>query len=147
MESKVSGHWTDDRLIAHLYGVEAEDAHLASCQECRARQTAMQANRRALDMASSENLGFDFLAAQRRAVYARLTDPKSHWFYPQVRRWTSAAAALFVLGGGVLIYQQNRPQPAPPTTISDAQLAQQVDNLAQDSEPQATAPLQALFEE
>ena len=27
VESNVSGHWTDEQLIAHLYGIGPEDRH------------------------------------------------------------------------------------------------------------------------
>ena len=32
VESNVSGHWTDEQLIAHLYGIGPEDRHLARRQ-------------------------------------------------------------------------------------------------------------------
>ncbi len=57
-----------------------------------------------------------------------------------------AAATVLVLGGALLVYEETRQQ-AMQNPVSDAQLAQQVSSMAQDSEPQPTAPLQALFEE
>lgn len=142
----MSGHWTDDRLIAYLYGAEPEDAHLEKCAECRMRAAQMQANRRAVEAVSEEEVSFDFLAAQRRKIYARLTDGGSWWSRAQARRWAAAAATVLVIGGGLLVYEETEQQ-AMASKVSDVQLAQQVSSMAQDSEPQPTAPLQALFEE
>jgi anti-sigma factor RsiW len=146
MESKVSGHWTDDRLIAHLYGVEPEDAHFENCVECKTRLARMEANRRALDRSAEEEVSFDFLAAQRRKIYARLTDHGHNW-HGSVRRWAAAAATVLVMGGGLLVYEEMQQQSTVKNKVSDAQLAQEVSSMTQDSEPQPTAPLQALFEE
>ncbi len=145
MQSKVSGHWTDDRLLGWLYGVEPEDAHFESCAACRERVAALKANRAAVEGVSQPDVSFEFLAAQRRNIYARVAEPHRLWSRAGLRRWASAAATLLILGGGVVLYE-NRPHPAD-NQLSDAQLAQQVSNMAQDAEPQSTAPLQALFEE
>jgi hypothetical protein len=147
MESKVSGHWTDQQLIEHLYGVGAEDRHLNGCAECQGRLNSMQARRQAVDRTAPEgDVSFDFLAAQRRKIYARLTEPRRFWSQGQLRRWASAAATILVLGGGLLVYEDHKQQ-SMDNKISDAQLAQEVSSMAQESEPQPTAPLQALFEE
>lgn len=146
MESKVSGHWTDEQLVAHLYGVEGGEGHFESCPECRARLSQLQANRAGTEAGFEDAVSFDFLAAQRRKIYARLTERGSWWSRVQIRRWASAAATVLVLGGGLLVYEERREQAAH-NRLSDAQLAQQVSSMAQDSEPQPTAPLQALFEE
>jgi hypothetical protein len=149
MESKVSGHWTDEQLIEHLYGIGAEDLnlHLHACADCQARLSSTQARRQAVDMNSSDqDVSFEFLAAQRRRIYARLTEPRHFWSDGRLGRWASAAATILVLGGGFLIYEDHRQQ-VMDNKVSDAQLAQEVSSMAQESEPQPTAPLQALFEE
>ena len=147
MESNVSGHWTDEQLIEHLYGVGADARHLHACADCQARLSSMQARRQAVEMNSAdENSSFEFLAAQRRQIYARLTKPRHFWSQAQLRRWASAAGTILVLGGGFLIYEDHRQQ-VMDNKVSDAQLAQEVSSMAQESEPQPTAPLQVLFEE
>lgn len=143
----MSGHWTDDRLIDRLYGIAPKDAHLESCLECQARLSQMRANRRAVDAALQENVSAEFLAAQRRQIYARLTEREGWFGRGQVRRFASAAAAVLVVAGGLLFYQGSRHSRVSETKMSDAQLAQEVSRMAEDFEPQATAPLQALFEE
>ncbi len=147
IESKVSGHWTDEELIAHLYGVGPQDLHIGKCADCNARLVAMQARRQAAELAAAPGeVSFEFLAAQRRAIYRRVSEPVRWWSHVQMRRWASAAAGVAVLAGGLMIFESDR-RPAAPNKISDAQLAQDVSRMAEDGEPPATAPLQALFEE
>ena len=109
----------------------------------------MQASRHAIEALHSPDaqVSFDALAAQRRQIYARLSKRQSWWMGSHFRRWASAVATVLVLGGGLMVYEETRPQPVANETISDAQLAQEVSGMAQDSEPPSTAPLQALFEE
>ena len=142
IESRLSGHWTDDQLIEHLYGVGPEDGHLQICGESQARLSAAQSVRLRLetDLASdSEPAGYDFLMAQRRRIYARLNDPAKSW----TGRWAPALAMLVALAGGLVIYDHGFRQ----ERVSDAQLAREVSCMASDSEPPSTAPLHALFEE
>lgn len=149
MQSKVSGHWTDDQLIAHVYGVGPVDDHLAGCEACGLRLGAMQAHREVVEGSVSQQaeVSTAFLAAQRRQIYAKMEQPVAWWSGSSLRRLASAAATLLVLGGGLMVYEQHQEEALVKDKISDAQLATQVSNMALDSEPQSTAPLQALFEE
>ena len=149
IESKLSGHWTDDELIQHLYGVGPEDGHIDSCQECQARLSAAQASRKMLELDPSAGaaISHDFLAAQRRGIYAKLTESRRSKTATFARRWASAAATLAILGGSVLLYEEKHQRDLANDRVTDVQLAQDVSQMAQDSEPQPTAPLQALFEE
>jgi len=144
--SNVSGHWTDEQLIQHLYGVGPHEGHLEGCRECQDRLSSMRSMRRDREQSTSSDaeVSFEFLAAQRRKIYNRITEPARWWSHLELRRWASVTATLFVLGGGLLFYKENHKQV---NNISDAQLAQDVSHMAEDAEPSATAPLQALFEE
>jgi predicted anti-sigma-YlaC factor YlaD len=148
VESNVSGHWTEEQLIAHLYGIGPEDGHIDHCDVCRQTLASMQAHREMVELSSSpaEEVSLDLLAAQRREIYAKITEPTRWWSNLRLGRWAPAAVALIVLGGGVMVFEQNQRQAAP-NGISDAQLAQDVSRMAEDPEPPPTAPLQALFEE
>lgn len=147
MESKVSGHWTDEQLIEHLYGLTDDARHVDACADCQARLSSMRARRHVVEKHSvDEDASFEFLAAQRRKIYAKLTEPRHFWSDGRLRRWASAAATVAVLGGGFLVYEDHRQQ-VMDNRVSDAQLAQEVSSMAQESEPQPTAPLQVLFEE
>jgi hypothetical protein len=140
-------HWTDEQLIEHLYGIGPEDRHIDFCADCRGRLLAMRSRREAIDFASPDGLSFEFLAAQRRRVYEKISQPARWWSQLEPRRWATATAALLVLAGGLLFFENAAHKSAPPNTISDTQLAQDVSRMASDPEPPATAPLQALFEE
>ncbi len=153
MQSDVSGHWTDDQLMAHLYGVGPEDGHLPGCGACEARLAAMESHRFTLERTFQQaELSPEFLATQRREIYTKLTYAKlaqlAHWWSgAALRRWASAAAMLFVLGGGLTVYEEYHRQELLKDQVSDAELAEQVSSMSQVSEPQPTAPLKALFEE
>ncbi len=155
MEPKSPDHWTDDQLIAHLYGVGPDNQqHLNVCGDCKTRLSRMQSVRQNW---TAEEVSPDLLAAQRRSIYGRLTKSETwfaetwfaetwfaalHW-----RRWASAGAVSLLLGAGVVWYQEHETQQIYDDTLSDAQLAQDVSTMAQNTEAQPTAPLQALFEE
>jgi hypothetical protein len=149
IESKLSGHWTDEQLIGHIYGIGPADGHLEQCSKCKERLSAMQRRRQIVETASSDLYEKDihFWAAQRRNVYERLSRPEPWWSQGTIRRWASAAATILVLAGGVFFYQENQKKHWTENQISDVQLAQEVSSMSQDSGSPATAPLEALFEE
>jgi hypothetical protein len=94
-----------------------------------------------------DQVPFDLLAAQRRSIYSRIERVSSWWLGFQVRRWAAGAAMVLLLGGGAAYLEQNQHRQVVQNKESDAQLAQEVSLMAQDSEPSPTAPLQALFDE
>lgn len=151
IESRLSGHWTDDELIEHLYGVGTNSGHLDGCRECQERLRAAQIRRQALeaDFAASggvTTVSHEFLMAQRRGIYAKLSQPASHWTSISMGRWAPAAATLLVVAGGLVVYDQRSRHERVDRSVSDVQLARDVSCMAADSEPRSTAPLRALFE-
>jgi hypothetical protein len=149
IESSLSGHWTDEQLIEHLYGIGPEGNHIEECEACHERLLAMLAARRLAESESSpsEQVSFDFLAAQRRSIYARVEQIPGWRIGLQLRRWAAAGAMVVLLGGGFFLYEQNQHQQALQNKVTDAQLVQEVSQMAQDSEPSPTAPLRGLFDE
>jgi hypothetical protein len=139
--SAKSGHWTDEQLLEHLYGIGPADDHLDQCELCSNRLSSMQTRR--LRLSGEEPVGDDFLAAQRRAIYARMSKPHHWWNDVPVRHWAAAAAMFTVLAGSAALYQDHRREIA--EAQADAQLAQDVSQMSFDSESKATAPLQGLF--
>jgi hypothetical protein len=139
-------HWTDDELIDHIYGIGPGDGHLNGCGECRNRFSKMEMQR-AMSAAAAAEVGYDFLAAQRRSVYARIVKPARWWRNFHVRRWASALATGGLLAAGLFYYENKQRQHQFPDQFADAQLAQEVSNMARDSESSPTAPLQELFEQ
>lgn len=149
IESKSSGHWTDDQLIAHLYGVDAaggvDDRHLESCGPCKARLQGMLARRHQI-IESANQVDAAFLAEQRRRIYARLSSPEHWWQAASLWRWASAGAATVALGSGLLVFSDGGFMKKPDVHVSDAQLAQEVSAIAGDTEAPPAEPLKALFE-
>lgn len=142
-----NAHLTDEQLISHIYGIESQGAHLAGCDDCRRRIVAMQNARRANESDSGADVAAHFLAAQRRAIYARIDRANSSWL--PVRRWAPAAIMLVLLTGGIAVFKYDQPRAAvhAPASVSDDELAQQVSQIADNPEPPAAAPIQALFED
>jgi anti-sigma factor RsiW len=139
-------HWTEEELIAHLYGVGPDEGHLDGCTECAARLNRMQRERRAHEAQHNpqDEVSFEFLAAQRRQIYNRLSRPASSL----LRRLAPAIAASLVLAGGLLFIQTQHQQEGPvQVKASDTQLVEDVGWMATNSEPAPTAPLRALFED
>jgi anti-sigma factor RsiW len=160
MRNEMNGHLKTDELLDRLYGLEDDragdrNAHLESCTDCRNRWEAMRAVR--AGFSTGEPVSNDFLAAQRRRIYARLGEE------PRTRMaWAPAlvAAALLVIVG-VAVY---RPGSAPgfakfagyathesarpaQTDAGDAQLFSEVYSMEQSMEPSVAAPIHTLFED
>jgi hypothetical protein len=149
-EPALSRHASDDELIEYLYIAESsKGTHLASCAECRQRLVAMHSRRQAMEAEGSIDLSFEALAAQRRAIYDKLSEPAGWRFRIRWPRWVPAAAALIALGGGIAYYQESRVPVnlASHSKISDAQLAADVSRVADESAPPAAEPLEAFFQE
>ncbi len=149
----MSGHLTNDELLDRLYGLsEAEgetSLHLRQCAGCADRLRAFE--QRQAEAVVSPEVSSEFLAAQRRGIYARLEEG------PQVHsRWAPALAAAFALAMGLfLIYPGHhsrpkapiRPAPAARTEMSDEQLFSSMYSMEQSAEPRAAVPMHALFED
>jgi anti-sigma factor RsiW len=153
----MNGHLKTDELVDRLYGLDQRavdhDAHLASCTECQARWEEMRAVRAVVSTA--EPVSRDFLAAQRRKIYARLGEE------PRTRMaWAPALAAVALLAIGVAVYRPGS-APAPgfvrlpgydsprsaQSDAADAQLFSEVYSMEQSMEPSVAAPIHTLFED
>jgi hypothetical protein len=134
-------HWTDEELVSRLYGVGAEDGHLAMCPDCARRWEAMQGRFASLRPAEIE-VPAEFLTAQRRAIHARLSGKRRSF-----SRMLVPALATLLLAVVVILYR-----PAPEMTpsvdkISDAQLFDDVFSRISDPAPTAVGAIRSLFEE
>ena len=139
-------HWTEQELIAHLYGVGPDGSHVEDCAECSTRLEKMRNTRRGSESlydASSE-VNHEYLAAQRRRIYARLSQPSDRG---RMRRFAPALAASLVIAGGLFFYEQEQVNQRPAVKVSDTQLVEDVGQIAMNPEPAPVAPIQALFEE
>jgi hypothetical protein len=137
-------HWTDELLVAHLYGAGPEDGHLKECDACRLRVSEMQANRQSFEAlrGMDEDVTFELLARQRRAVYAGLGRKRSAF---AAGRWASAVAMVAIVAGAIILIEER--QQTDNRQISDAQIVEEVSQMAQDPTPTAVAPIEGLFKE
>jgi hypothetical protein len=138
-------HLNQDELLDCLYGIGGGEAraHLIECEECAGRCAAYE--RRRSEAAGSIEVPSDFLAAQRRAVYARLNEP------PRSQgKWAPALAAGLLLALGLFLWPSShapeRPAPAAKADLGDDQLFSDVYSIEESIEPRAAAPIQGLFE-
>jgi hypothetical protein len=137
-------HWSDQEIIASLYGVGPENGHLAQCGACSDRAEQLSARRQAL--AIQPEVTEQFLAAQRRSLYARMQSAESRpgiWF-----TWAPAAAlAASIVFGATLM----RPAPERRVEIAggatESTLYTEIYNEMAMTQPRAVQPMQGLFEE
>ena len=134
----MKNHLTTDELVERLYGIGAGD-HLDGCQECAERLRQLR-ERRAM-AAEPVDASHDFLAAQRRNIYARMGEKP-----PSRTKWvpTLAAAACLVAVG--VIAHHPAAQVAKPEIV-DPQLFADVYSMEQSMEPLAAKPIHGLFEQ
>lgn len=136
-------HLKTDELIDRLYGLESVSTgeHLDRCADCRSRWNEMLQVK--AELASPPTASNEFLAAQRRNIYARLGEERKTRM-----AWAPALAAAALLAIGVAVY---RPAPAPVhlavPDAADAQLFADVYSMEQAMEPSVAAPIHTMFEE
>jgi hypothetical protein len=110
-------HLTTDELVDKLYGVGA-DGHLNECEECSERFGQLRERREMVTQPLEAS--YEFLAAQRRDIYARMGEK------PQARmKWVPAlAAAAFLVAAGVFVHhpaaQVAKPEVVDPQLLADA---------------------------
>jgi predicted anti-sigma-YlaC factor YlaD len=133
-------HWSDEDLLAWLYGIGPQDGHLDLCESCRGRWEELQL-RRARLLAREPWVPQDLLAAQRRSIYERL-ERKQHWLHLQLVHALAALLLVFV----ILTVFRPVPRRQPVDTASDDRVFEDVFEIATSTEPSAVEPVQSLFE-
>jgi len=134
------GHWTKEEFIRRLYDVGPEDGHPDSCGRCRAEWESLL-DRRNRVLSADAPVSQDFLLRQRRAILARLGEPRPGF---RVRLLPAMSAVLLILVAMTVF----RPLPREMATdvSQDTQLYQEAVTLASGTAPSAMEPLQSLFE-
>jgi hypothetical protein len=131
-------HLTIDELVDRLYGVGSGD-HLHDCAECSERFQQLRERREMA--AETAPASHDFLAAQRRNIYARMGEQ------PHARmKWVPALAAAACLVAAVSFVHRPGPEPVK-QEIVDPQLFADVYSMEQSMEPLAAKPIDALFDQ
>jgi hypothetical protein len=131
-------HLTIDELVDRLYGVGSGD-HLHDCEECSERFRQLQERK---EMAAEPlPAPYEFLAAQRRNIYARMGEK------PQARmKWVPGLAAAVCVLAAVSFVHRAGTEPAK-QEIVDPQLFADVYSMEQSMEPLAAKPMDALFDQ
>ncbi len=165
-------HLSQDELLDHMYGgqiygVGSREAHLRECEECSGRMQALletkarlRAELPALQSTAEAQISDEFLAAQRRSIYARLDRNAAVHV-----RWAPALAFAGLLAMGLILYRphsQYGPAQSPDPTArvelnarvevnvggnNDAQLVSDLYSMEESVEPLAAAPIHGLFED
>jgi len=151
-EETMSGHehLSEDILLDAVYGIADADAeaHVSACPRCAGRLSEWRRKRAAAD---AGEISSEFLAAQRREIYQRLSDGPSHGKLRSSRArrlWAPAAVAACALALGIFVYHpEPDAKPAAQAEAGDAQLFGDVFSMEQSLEPSAAAPVRALFQE
>ena len=73
-------HWTEEELTQWVYGLTSDAGHLKECAECREQAEAAVARRKTV--IEPPEVSWEFLAAQRRAIYRRMSQREPVWFRP-----------------------------------------------------------------
>jgi hypothetical protein len=143
-------HWTDEDLLARLYGADpapqVDLSHFDDCPDCAARWTRLAGARGAvLAAASAAPCRDETLRAQRLAVWERIERPAR----TRLLRAAPAAATCLVL---LLAVALNHPTPQPvptqiATAVSDDQLFTDIASVVNADSPRAVEPLRGLFPE
>ena len=133
-------HWSDEEILADLYGVGPVAGSRDECADCQRRRQSMRRRQEELRAAAPEP-SETFFAAQRQAVMARGT---YHPRFSSLQLVPGLAAVVLLL----LAIFFNRPvppaQPAP--EVSDAQLLEDVFSIVARSEPTPVEPVRGLFQ-
>jgi hypothetical protein len=145
----MKNHLTTDELVDRLYGVldgVYEAGHLDNCADCTERFHRLREMRETAAETRPES--YEFLAAQRRNIYARMGER------PETRmKWVPAlAAAAFLVAVGLFAYHPAQIQTPIPShvakaQIDDAQLFSDIYSMEQSMEPVAGKPIHAIFEQ
>jgi hypothetical protein len=131
-------HLTADELVDLVYGI-GEREHVERCVECSARLEAVLAFRASATGATP--VSTEFLAAQRRNIYARMGERPQGGM-----KWVPAlAAAACLIAVSVFVYHPEAQAPKP--EIDEAQLFSDVYSMEQSTEPVAAKPIGAIFDQ
>ena len=132
-------HWTETDFKNWLYGLKDPDAHSSDCAQCQAEMERLQMQRRTLT--PEPDVSPEFLAAQRRNIYARMEQgPHHNW---RAWSWLVSTAMLLALAFALAIPRWLHKPAAP---ISDEQLFSDLSAMEQSAEPKAIQPMHNLFE-
>jgi|MudIll2142460700_1097286.scaffolds.fasta_scaffold367062_2 anti-sigma factor RsiW len=134
-------HYSDDELVARLFGLGPADAHLDSCELCSRRWNQIR-DRDQFRRRAEIEVPAELLTAQRRAIYARVERNPRKW---RLNRLPLPVAAVLLLLLAFVLFRPT-PQEQPADVISEDQALQDVFTVASRIDPAGLKPVQSLFE-
>ncbi len=134
-------HWTDDELFARLYDVRPEDDHLAECASCARRLDAIRSRYQNQQLPQA-GVSPEFLAAQKRAIHARI-HAKRH----SLPRILVPAIVTLLVAAIVIAHKPGSVAPPAKQPISDSELFDDVFQRISDPLPSSAGPIRSLFKE
>ena len=132
-------HWTEDDFCHWLYGLREKDAHVETCNACRAELERLARERGRV--ISTPQVSEEFLQQQRRSIYNRLGERSRNW---APWRWAASIAAVLAVVFSLTLFRYKN---APIAQPGDDQLFKDIASIEQSDEPKAIQPLHNLFEE
>lgn len=134
-------HWTDEELIARLYGVGPSDGHVEQCAECSGRWRDLMAARERV-LQERPVVADSFWAAQRRAVMDRI-EHRTHkpWMWSLTPVLSTVALVLMAI-----VLSRPVPVEQPVLSSSEAELFTDIYSEVHSAEPAAVTPIRGLFE-
>jgi hypothetical protein len=134
-------HWNNEEFTHWIYGLKEDQAHLDECAECRAR--AANLKKRRTDAVQPPEVSWEFLAAQRRSIYARMEAPQ----HSTAVRLVASLAMLIVVALLSVNIWRTRSTVAPLSTPADDKLYSDLVSIEQSNEPRAIRPIEKLFQQ
>jgi hypothetical protein len=114
-------HLTEEQLVLHYYGEEAEtletERHLDECEECRAVYGSLQRVFNVVDSMPAPECGPEYGAQVWRRIEARLPARRGPWMWAW--RYGLASAAMLLLVVGAFLAGRFYPHaPVPPQQVA-----------------------------
>lgn len=136
-------HYSEEELLARLYGLAPEDQGLIECPWCSRRWRALLERRAVVKnpLPVAETL----LTRQRKAVTQAMERPARRWL-PVAAVATVSTVILGVMLSFMTLKAPRPPAQPAPQEISDTELMVEVYTAVSATEPQALDPVRALFE-
>lgn len=131
-------HFSEAELLETYYTQPGESMpvmlHLAACADCATRYERLEAKLRGLAACDVDDKPQTFWTRQRMLIMRGIDGRKQHGEHVS-RAWRVAAAALlwFVLGGTIVYRTVDTPKPQPAATAAAQQKVQAEDPVAHDA--------------
>ncbi len=130
-------HWTDERMIGRLYGLEADDGHIEACKQCRERWEMVC--RRKKSLVVNPAIPEDLLACSA-PIYFQAAEQSAA---PSPIQGAACQVAVLLILVVTTIFRPGARQD-PGEGVPDTQLYQDAFSIADSTSSSAVQPIQSL---